>query len=125
MHKLFVSMLFALALAGCATFNNPVSLTTQYDIEAGYLAAENIALVYMALPLCRTGTVSTLSSPCGRRSIDVQIQKTGAKAQAAVVALRNFTKNNPTLNPVTAIAAAQAALSDSQFAVSATQRTAQ
>lgn len=121
MNKLFLPVILALALAGCASVNNPISLTTQYDIEAGYLTAENIAVVYMALPLCKTGTTATLAVPCARRSVVVKIQAAGRKAQAAVIALRNFVKNNPTLNPVSAINAAQSALADFQFAVSATQ----
>jgi hypothetical protein len=124
MKKLFLPIILALSLGGCALFGsiqNPISLTTQYDVEAGYLAAENVALVYMALPLCRTGTVATLAQPCGRRSIKVQIQQTGAKAQAAVIALRNFVKNNPSISPVSAIGAAQTALADFQFAISAIQ----
>lgn len=116
-----IPIVLALALAGCATYNNPVSLTTQYDIEAGYLTAENIAIVYLALPLCKTGTVATLSNPCKRRSLAVKIQSAGAQAQAAVIALRNFTKNNPTLSNATALLAAQTALADFQFALSATQ----
>lgn len=118
--RVFLVLVTMLALAGCASFKNPITLTTQYDIEAGYLTAENIAVAYRNLPLCKTGTTPSLTNVCARRSVIVKIQQTAAKAQAAVLALRNFTKNNPTLSPLGAISAAQAALADFQFAVSAT-----
>jgi hypothetical protein len=120
MNKIALALVLALSLAGCATYKNPVSLTTQYDIEAAYLTAEDLAVVYLALPLCHTGQVATLQLPCARRSLVVKIQNTGAKVQAAIVALRNFTKNNPSLNNATALLAAQQALADFQFALSST-----
>lgn len=119
--RFFVIALTALALAGCASFKNPVTLTTQYDIEAGYLTAENIAVAYRNLPLCKTGTTPSFTNICARRSLVVRIQVAAAKAQAAILTLRAFTKNNPTLSPLGAIGAAQQALADFQFAVSATQ----
>lgn len=119
--RVFFVLVTALSLVGCASFKNPISMTTQYDIEAGYLTAENIAVAYRSLPLCKTGTTPSLTNVCAKRSIIVKIQQTAAKAQAAVLALRAFTKNNPTLSPLGAISVAQQALSDFQLAVSATQ----
>ena len=120
MRKL-LAITLALSLSACATYKNPITLTTQYDIEAGYLTAENIALVYFALPLCKTGTVATITAPCKKRSLVVKIQTTGRQAQAAILALRNFTANNPTLNNASALLAAQTALSSFSYALSATQ----
>lgn len=119
--RVFIVLVTALALAGCASFKNPVTLTTQYDIEAAYLTAENLAVAYRNLPLCKTGTTPSLTNVCAKRSLVVKIQQTAAKAQAAILALRAFTKNNPTLSPVTALEAAQNALANFQFALSSTQ----
>ena len=126
MRKLLIPILLAFTLSGCAglnailgTYKNPVSITTLYDLEAGYYTAEQVALVYMALPLCRTGTVSTLAVPCGRRSIKLNIQDKGRTAQAAVVAARTFVKNNPTINPIAAIQNAAGLLANFQSAIAA------
>ena len=114
MKRLIVAAL-CLSLAACASYQNPITITTQYDVEAGYLTAENIALVY--IEACRTGAIKR--SVCG--PVVAVIQTSGRKAQAAVLALRNFTKNNPTLNNASLLLAAQNALADFQFAVSASQ----
>lgn len=119
---LLLPVILALSLGGCAAFRsytNPVGITTLYDLEAGYYTAEQVALVYMALPLCKTGTVSTLAAPCGRRSIKRDIQDKGRTAQAAVVAVRTFIKNNPTINPISAIQDAAVILGNFQAAISA------
>jgi hypothetical protein len=126
MRKLLFIPILALSLGGCAqlsaafgTYKNPVGITTLYDLEAGYYTAEQVALVYMALPLCHTGTVSTLNAPCGRRSIKLNIQDKGRVAQMAVVGVRTFVKNNPTINPITAVQDAAVLLANFQAAISA------
>lgn len=126
MRKLLLPLILALSLSGCAslnaifaTYKNPVSITTLYDLEAGYYTAEQVALVYMALPLCRTGTVSTLAAPCGRRSIKLNIQDKGRTAQAAVIAARTFVKDNPTINPIATIQSAALILANFQSAIAA------
>ena len=118
MRKYLIMLVVAVSVAGCASYRNPISTTTLYDIEGGYYTAQQVALIYMRLPLCPTGTSSTLAAPCGKRSIKLTIQATARKAQAAVITLRAFVKNNPTLNSATQIAAALQALTDFQVAIS-------
>lgn len=122
MRKIAV-LILTLALGGCwdpfASINNPVGINTLYDLEAGYYTAEQVALVYMAFPLCRTGMVSTLASPCGRRSVKLQIQQKGEATHNAVLLVRNFSKNNPTLNPITLIQNASVILASFQSVIAA------
>lgn len=125
MRKLIVLALLAPLLGGCFLdpINNPLNTASLYDIEAGYLTAEQIAIAYLHLPLCRTGTQPSLTNQCGKRSVDLVIQDKGRKAQLAILALRSFVRNNPTISPINALTIAQNAIADFQFAVSATQRT--
>ena len=110
----------ALSLSGCALFqsmSNPINTTTLYDLEAGYYTAQQIALAYKALPLCQTGTQPSVSNICAKRSVIVVIQANARKAQAALAALRDFVKNNPTLNAASLISATQLAIAGFESAV--------
>lgn len=112
----------ALVLGGCAgtlSVPNPVGTSQLGDIESAYGLALTAALTYRNLPLCKTGTTISVTNVCARRSVVVQLQSAAAKAQAAVKALRAFVAANPTLNPGTLVAAAQAALATLQSVESA------
>jgi hypothetical protein len=117
--KKIIILFTALSLSACATMNNPVSTTNLYDIESAYYAAEQVALVYMRLPLCKTGTTTSLTNQCGRRSVKVKIQNAARTAQVAIIAARNFVRNNPTINDLTLLTAAQTALTNFQSVLTA------
>ncbi len=112
--KLFLSCLLALALGACATIQNPINTTQLAQVESGYGIALSAAVAYLNLPLCRTGTSASLSNICAQRSVIVKLQAAAAKTQGAIVAARNFIKNNPTINVASAVGIAQAALNDFQ-----------
>lgn len=105
-----IALLLVLALAGCATMNNPISQNSLANIEATYGVALSAANAYRNLPLCKTGTTTSLTNVCARRSIVVKIQSAVTKAQAADLQLRAFVKNNPTLDASSLISALQSAV---------------
>ena len=100
--------LLALGLMGCTTvasINNPISTPTLAAVESSYGAALSVAVGY------RDACAQRLI-PSSCRPIVAQLQTYGRQAQGAVVAARNFVRNNPTIDPVSAVLAAQAAVSD-------------
>jgi hypothetical protein len=120
--RILIALAVALVLPGCALFHsmsNPLNTTTLYDLEAGYYTAQQIALAYKALPLCKTGTQPSVSNICAKRSVIVSIQVNARRAQAAITQLRDFVKNNPTLNAAALISATQLAISGFESAVNA------
>lgn len=114
-----IAILFALALGGCASFNNPITLNEIGGMESAYGLALSAAVAYRNLPLCKTGTVATVTNICAQRSIIVKLQQANRGAIVAIHAARDFVVNNPTLDPVTVIGQAQRALAGLQ-AVEAT-----
>ena len=105
MRKLLV-ICFALALAGCASLSikNPFTTTTLGDVEAAYGTALSIAVGY------RDACAQRLIPP-SCRTIVPQVQRYGVQAQNAIVYARSFVRNNPTLDPTTAVKIASDAVS--------------
>ncbi len=106
MKKLLV-LGMCLWLGACASISNPITGNALTNVESAYGVALSAAVAYKQLCVQRT-----IPSSC--RTVVVQMQQAGIKVQGAIIAARNFVKNNPTLDPASAIAAAQVALSDFQ-----------
>jgi len=109
MRKLAI-LIFAVSLSACATVQNPATIQQLYDVEAAYGVALATAVAYHNRPLCKTGTVESLTNICARRSIVVKLQLADKRARAALAVARAFIINNPTLSAVSALTAAQSAV---------------
>lgn len=110
----YLGLVLALGVSGCATFNNPISLNQLGAIESGYGLALSTAVAYRSLPLCKTGTISTIAAICAQRSIIVKLQRADKTTQAAIAAANSFVLANPTLDATTLVSAAQSALAGFQ-----------
>lgn len=108
--KWLIGLFAALSLSACATVGasipNPLGAGQLTTIESAYGVALSAAVAYKQLCVNRT-------IPPSCRTIVVQMQNAAYKAQGAIVAARGVAKN-PTLNAISAIAAAQQALADFQ-----------
>lgn len=117
MKKLFIAALLAVGLAGCSTAKLPsldltssVTLNTMQSIEASYGIALSGERAYKALPLCRTGTVATVTDPCAQRSLVVRLQAADRKAISAIQQANAFIKKYPTVDATNVISAAATAV---------------
>lgn len=122
MKKLAIAAvaLSSLALAGCnlPTLNlqSSVDLNTEAGILSGYglvVNAENALRANVdqgVVPLCKTGTLPSVSNICVKRSVMVQLQNADAKMNTTVNQMVAFTKAHPTVSPLQYISAAQDAL---------------
>jgi hypothetical protein len=127
MRKLLTSLAviagLALPAGGCATFgditgipssvltttiNNPVTKNDLADVERAYQAALGVANVYVEL--CRNRQIARASC----RPVVERIQGYVGQAHAALVQLRLFVRNNDTVNALSAIVAARAAIAGFQ-----------
>lgn len=110
--------LVALSLGGCATtlpsinLSNAVTLNTMQSIEATYGIALSGERAYKSLPLCKTGTMATVTNPCARRSIIVTLQAADRKAISAIQRANAFIKTYPTVDATNVLSAAAAAVGD-------------
>lgn len=96
MKKFLIIALAAFSLTACAqlsdiknNINSTLSLNNLDTIEASYGAALSVAVSYRRL--CQQ---KAINKSCWR--VIEMLQPYQAKAQAAVVTLRNYIKNNPT-----------------------------
>lgn len=106
-----------LALAGCTATTsvfdlmnpvaNPIGRNEMATIESSFGVTYTAAVAYRRL--CAQRAI-----PPSCRAVVLKLQAAARKAQGALVATRNFVKNNPTVSAVSAIAAARAALADFQ-----------
>src|SRR6266851_4567429 len=103
MKRIIIGLALVTTLAGCATVQNPITRAQLSDIEAGYGIALSFAAAYKRLPLCHTGTVASVSSPCAQRSVIVRMQQADRSAHAAMVAARVFIRDNPQLDATSVI----------------------
>lgn len=114
MRKLLIVLAAAVALSGCAQLQNaftaianPATQQTLVEAESAYGAALAIAVGYRNACAART-------IPASCRKIVPQLQAADRKVQGAIVAARNFIRDNPTISPISAIQAVQKAISDFQ-----------
>ena len=105
MKKFVLALSFALALTACASIHNPITTPTLASVESSYGVALSLAVGYR--DACAERKI-----PPSCRPIVVALQTYGAKAQSAVIAARNFVKNNPTISATSALLAAKAAIDD-------------
>lgn len=116
-------MLAAGLLAGCfssADLNTSASRKTLFGLTNSYGVLLSAAQTYKDLPLCKTGTTTSVTNICSRRSIVVRLQ---AADRRAVTALQNadaFISRFPTLDATNIIAAAVTAMADYQSVMNET-----
>jgi len=119
MRKLLILAAVGLSLGGCATgpklnLSSSVSLNTIQSVEAAYGIALSGERAYKAIPLCKTGTVATVTSPCAQRSVVVKLQAADLKAISAMKKANTFMKAYPTVDATNVISAAATAVGDLQ-----------
>jgi hypothetical protein len=125
MRKLLILAAVGLSLGGCATgpklnLNSSVSLNTMQSIEAAYGIALSGERAYKALPLCKTGTIATVTSPCAQRSVVVHLQAADRKAISAIQQANTFIKTYPTVDATNVISAAATAVDNLKNLLSST-----
>lgn len=102
MKKLGV-LLIVLVLSACSTINNPLTQNRLAALESAYGVVLSAAVAYRNS--CARGAL-----PRSCRPITVELQKAGAVAQARVVSLRAFVRENPTLDAGSLLIAAESAV---------------
>jgi|HubBroStandDraft_2_1064218.scaffolds.fasta_scaffold00003_43 hypothetical protein len=117
MRKLLALLLLP-AVGGCALLSgeiqNPINYNQLGGVESAYGIALSAAVAYRNLPLCRTGTVSTVTAVCAQRSIILKLQAADLTAENAIQAANAFVAANPTLSASAVITAAESALAGFQ-----------
>lgn len=96
-------LLILFFLSGCATVNNPLTQTRLGALESAYGVVLSAAVAYRNS--CARGAL-----PRSCRAITVELQKAGSIAQARVVSLRAFVRQNPTIDATTLLVAAESAV---------------
>jgi hypothetical protein len=105
--RIIVPLVAALALSGCATFTNPVSIDMLYTAESAYGVAISAAVAYH--DLCAKRAI-----PPSCRTIVPKLQAADKKVEAAIVAAKTLAAAGPTVDVSSAVTAVQAALADFQ-----------
>ena len=108
--KRIIPFLLIFALAGCATVQNPISVSSLATIESAYGVALAGAVAYRNRPRCTKTALESISNLCARRSIVLKLQAADRQAQIALGKATIFIKNNPTLDASALLAAAQASV---------------
>lgn len=125
--KQFALLLSAAALAGCsatlpsASLNTTVTRNSLYSVEAAYGVALSAERAYKTLPLCKTGTTTSYTNPCAKRSTIVKMQAADRVAISSISNANNFIKTYPMLDATNVLSAAQSAVSALQQIVSSAQ----
>jgi hypothetical protein len=116
-----------ITLGGCnlPTLNigNQMSMNTLEGVVSAYGLALNAESTYKALPLCKTGTVPSISNICAKRSIINRLIAADKTANAAVNQAVSFVKANPSVDPTQYLSAAQAAITAVQAVLSTASAT--
>ncbi len=125
MYKIIIAIIVSLSLAGCVTnsdgsttifpvVKNPVTPTSLYDLKATYAVAASGAAEYIDRyrqgHRCTKTKLESVGNVCSRRSIVVKLQRADRNAQIALGQATVFIRDNPTLNALSVISAAQAAV---------------
>lgn len=122
MNRLISIALLAFTLAGCAslpTINvaNSVNLNTLEGVVSGYGILINQEVLLKQQPLCKTGSVPSITNLCVKRSTIVRLQLADKIANQSINQATLFVKNNPTVDPSQYISAASTALGALQSVV--------
>lgn len=108
MKRLALLLVAALALAGCASFQNPVSRTTLVTTESAYGVVLTAAVGYRKL--CADKVIARAT--CA--PVVTRLQDADRKVQVALKNLRGFVRDNPTVDAVSLITAVKDAVEDFQ-----------
>ena len=140
MRKIIIAALAALTLAGCAqlqtlegklgdayrvlttTVDNPLGERDIYRVENAYAAALELAVEYRRYCWSKPYAVlmvDPVARPiCEKRRAVVRVfQKARRNAGAAIIAAKNFIRDNPTINAAGMVGAAWQAVTDFQKAI--------
>lgn len=114
MRKVILSVIVALAVAGCAgSIQNPVTNSRLYAAEASYKVALDAMVAYRDLydrNPCRKGKHATFTNVCAERGIVVKLQAADAKVQIALKNGRAWIRQNPTLDASNVVASVEASV---------------
>lgn len=107
MKKALLIAALAASLGGCVadSVKNPVSGDTLTAVEDAYGVVLSSAVGYRKL--CEKKII-----PPSCRPVVLKLQAAAVKAQGAVIAARDFVKNNPEISPLSALLAARNAIAD-------------
>lgn len=120
----FIALAAIVALAGCATINNPVTNTNVYEVEAAYDAAVLTPLsAYAKLPLCASGTHISVSNPCHEATILATARGYDRQVQAAFAQAIIFARDNPTLDASAQLGLLNAAIAKAEAYINSHQIT--
>lgn len=106
MKKLLI-LLIALSVSACSALSvtNPINTSQLAIIESGYGVALSAAVAYRNRPLCKNGEHASIINVCSERSVVIQLQKADQVVQVALKNARTFIKDNPNLDPSSALQA--------------------
>lgn len=95
-----------------APVNNPVSRETMLQIETAYYTAVRLAVAYRRLPMCYRGETASLTRLCANRAVLVKLQEANVKARFAMIQMRTFVRDHPTINAIEFVQLARAAVDE-------------
>lgn len=102
MRKL-LGLVLVLFIAGCATMSNPLTVNRLAALESAYGVVLSAAVGYR-------NACARKALPVSCRPITAELQKAGLVAQARIVSLRAFVRENPTVDASTLLVAAESAV---------------
>jgi hypothetical protein len=141
MKRLVLVFALALSLGGCAgtpagdalrvatsTITNPVKEVNIYQVKTGYAAVLEVVAGYRdycwSKPFAALMADPIAKPVCEhRRSVMRAAQKADDRAHDAIVRAETFIRNNPTINAVSVVREAWAAVQDFQSAATNTATT--
>lgn len=98
---------------------NPVTPARVFQLRALYATAFLVpAVAYRELPLCGPGE-RTIPHGCAERAVVLRLQAVDRQAEAAMVRLETFVRDNPRLNALSLFQAAEQAVATARSAVPA------
>lgn len=107
MKKVFIALLLALSIGGCALFkqyNNPITNTTVVTVERTYGVTLSAAVAYRRL--CADKVIKR--STCG--PIVAKLQAADAEVRVALEDLKDFAQEHPQLDAVSLVLALRTAV---------------
>lgn len=123
MKKFLIICTIAFSVAGCSslktafdvattTIQNPVGANQQAAVEASWRTVLVASTTVLDTRQCRKSEAASLTNICVRRAVKVAIQGALNKGHTAMIDMRNFIHDNPTIDAITVITAAKNAISD-------------
>lgn len=126
--RILAVLLIGVSLGSCAggfklpslNVGGAVTLNTLEGVISAYGLVLNAEIAYKSLPLCKTGTTTSATNICAKRSIIVRLQAADKVAVNAISNADSFVKTYPTLDASNVLAAAQTAISNIQSILNST-----